>query len=258
MVQTALITGASGGIGEEFAKVLARKGMNLVLVARSQDKLQALAQQLQTQHNISVKVIAQDLSKVNSAQIVFDQLKDTPIDMLINNAGYGTYGYFHETDLQTELDEMQLNMVTLVHLTKLFLPQMLQRKHGRIMNVASTAAFQSGPLMAVYYATKSFVLNFGEALAVELKGTGVSVTTLCPGGTESGFQQRAAMTESKLVQNNMMTSKKVAEEGIEAMLKGRRVIVNGFRNQALAFLVRLLPRYTVTDMVFNMQKRVGH
>jgi uncharacterized protein len=258
MVQTALITGASGGIGEEFAKVLARKGMNLVLVARSQDKLQALAQQLQTQHNISVKVIAQDLSKVNSAQIVFDQLKDTPIDMLINNAGYGTYGYFHETDLQTELDEMQLNMVTLVHLTKLFLPQMLQRKHGRIMNVASTAAFQSGPLMAVYYATKSFVLNFGEALAVELKGTGVSMTTLCPGGTESGFQQRAAMTESKLVQNNMMTSKKVAEEGIEAMLKGRRVIVNGFRNQALAFLVRLLPRYTVTDMVFNMQKRVGH
>jgi uncharacterized protein len=258
MVQTALITGASGGIGEEFAKVLARKGMNLVLVARSQDKLQALAQQLQTQHKISVKVIAQDLSKANAPQIVFDQLKDTPIDMLINNAGYATYGYFHETDLQTELDEMQLNMVTLVHLTKLFLPQMLQRKHGHIMNVASTASFQSGPLMAVYYATKSFVLNFGEALAVELKGTGVSVTTLCPGATESGFQQRAAMTESKLVQNNMMTSKKVAEEGIEAMLKGRRVIVNGFRNQALAFLVRLLPRYTVTDMVFNMQKRVGH
>jgi len=260
MARTALITGASGGIGEEFAKIFAREKFNLVLVARSADKLLTLANDLQSKHGITVKVIPKDLAKHESPDELFAELQQAgmQIDVLVNNAGYATYGPFSEIPLKTELDEMQLNMVTLTHLTKLFLPGMVQRRDGKILNVASTAAFQPGPLMAVYYATKAYVLSLSEALAEELNGTGVTVTALCPGPTESGFQQRAAMTESKLVQGKLMTAKEVAEAGYQSMMKGQRVIVTGMMNKVMAFTTRFMPRNMLSRFVMNMQKRVEH
>ncbi|MEQ8674793.1 MAG: SDR family oxidoreductase [Aggregatilineales bacterium] len=258
MAKTALITGASGGIGEEFAKVFAREKYNLVLVARSEDKLIKLANELQSKYGVAVQVIAKDLAKPTAPQELFDDLKNTQIDALINNAGYATYGEFVTIDLQTELNEMQLNMVTLTHLTKLVLPAMIENGFGQILNVASTAAFQPGPLMAVYYATKAYVLSFSEAIAKELEGTGVTVSALCPGPTKSGFQQRADMTDSRLVQNGLMTAQAVAERGYKGLVKGERVVIPGFSNKIGALAIRFSPRNMVTNLVMNMQKRVEH
>ena len=258
MAKTALITGASGGIGEEFAKVFAREKYDLVLVARSEDKLIKLANDLQSKYGVAVQVIAKDLAKPDSPNELFDDLKNTQIDALVNNAGYATYGEFVKIDLQTELDEMQLNMVTLTHLTKLFLPAMVENGFGQILNVASTAALQPGPLMAVYYATKAYVLSFSEAIAKELEGTGVTVSALCPGPTESGFQQRAAMTDSRLVQSGLMSAQKVAERGYKGLVRGERVVIPGLSNKLGALAIRFSPRNMVTNLVMNMQKRVEH
>lgn len=258
MAKTALITGASGGIGEEFAKVFAREGYNLVLVARSENKLLALANSLQSQYGINVQVLPKDLAVPGSPDEIYTELSGTQIDALVNNAGYATYGPFIETDLQTELNEMQLNMVTLTHLTKLFLPGMVERGFGQVLNVASTAAFQPGPLMAVYYATKAYVLSFSEAIAKEVEDTGVIVSALCPGPTESGFQQRADMTDSKLVQNGLMTAQEVAERGYKGLVKGERVVIPGMSNKIGALSTRFVPRDMVTNIVKNMQERSGH
>lgn len=258
MAKTALITGASGGIGEEFAKVFAREGYNLVLVARSEDKLLKLANSLQSQYGINAQVLPKDLAVPGSPDEIYTELSGTQIDALVNNAGYATYGPFIETDLQTELNEMQLNMVTLTHLTKLFLPGMVERGFGQVLNVASTAAFQPGPLMAVYYATKAYVLSFSEAIAKEVEDTGVVVSALCPGPTESGFQQRADMTDSKLVQNGLMTAQEVAERGYKGLVKGERVVIPGMSNKIGALSTRFVPRDMVTNIVKNMQERSGH
>jgi len=257
--KTALITGASSGIGYEFTRLFAKNGYNLVLVARSEKQLMQVAQELQEQFGVSVKVIVKDLSNASAPEEVFTELEQegVTIDVLINNAGFATYGMFAEIDLATELQEMQLNMVTLTHLTKLFLPDMLKRRQGNILNVASTAAFQPGPLMAVYYATKAYVLSFSEALANELRGTGVSVTALCPGPTESGIQKRAKMEDSALVSGKkMMDAARVAHSGYRALMAGKTVVIPGLKNKLLAVAVRFSPRKVATQVARSMQERV--
>ncbi|HUN05819.1 MAG TPA: SDR family oxidoreductase [Aggregatilineales bacterium] len=257
---TALITGASGGIGLELARVFAREGHNLVLVARSAEKLEAVAAELSAKHGIQTLALSSDLAAPAAPQQVYDQVsaRNIAVEVLVNNAGIGNYGPFHENDVETDLTVARLNMIALTHLTRLFLPGMVQRKRGRILNVASTAAFLPGPLMAVYYASKHYVLALSEALAEELANTGVSVSTLCPGPTRTEFQDRAAMQESKLIQSGMMEVTTVAEAGYRGLMAGQRVIVPGIFNQITAFLPRLLPRRLVTRMVMQAQGRVGH
>jgi short-subunit dehydrogenase len=246
----ALVTGASSGIGRDLARQLAARGHDLVLVARSRDKLEELARSLEAEHKIAARVVTADLAAPDGPSQVKAALDGAPVDVLVNNAGYATFGEFAQLPLDGELSMIQVNVAALVQLTRLFLPEMVARKSGRILNVASTAAFQPGPLMAVYYASKAFVLSFSEAIAEELDGTGVTVTALCPGPTESGFQGRAQMESSKLVRGKkLMTSDEVARLGIEAMLRGRRVRVTGAMNRIMASSVRFLPRRTVTKLV---------
>ena len=256
--QTALVTGASGGIGLELAHVLAREGFDLVLVARRKDELDKLAKQLAKEHGIEASVVAKDLSKPEAPAELFKEMKGTVIDVLVNNAGFGTYGKFAEIDRDRDLQQIQLNVAALVHLTKLFVGPMLERKRGRILNVASTAAFQPGPLMAVYYATKAFVLSFSEAIATELAGSGVTVTALCPGPTESGFQASAKMQESGLFKSlPVADGKSVAEAGVAGMLKGRVIVVPGLVNKIGIQANRLTPRALVRNLVKRMQDRRG-
>jgi short-subunit dehydrogenase len=256
---TALITGASGGIGEEFARLFAASGHDLVLVARSAGKLEALARALAEEHGIAARVIAADLSDPAAPAKIARELDGVAIDVLVNNAGYGLYGEFTETELKEELDMIQLNLVALTHLTKLFLPGMVARKSGRILNVASTAAFQPGPLMTVYYATKAYVLSFSEGIAEELRGSGVTLTALCPGPTKTGFQAGAKMEASKLVRGkDIMGSAEVAKIGYAALMKGKRVVIPGAKNRFLAQSVRFLPRSTVVKAVKKAQERASH
>jgi len=246
--KTALVTGASSGIGYELAKCFARDGYNLVLVARSTDELRKIAAQLTSEHGISVKVISKDLSTPMSPQEIFDEVQADRIgiDILVNNAGFGTYGTFCNTNLKDELEMMQVNMVSPTHLIKLFLPGMIARGHGRILNVASMAAFQPGPLLAVYCASKSYVLSFSEALAEELRGTGVTVTALCPGPVRTGFAKRArtektrAMVRSLL--NKVWEANEVAAVGYNGLMKGKTIVITGKKYIISAFIVRCLPR----------------
>lgn len=258
--KTALITGASSGIGLAFAHLFAAEGYDLVVIARSEGKLQQLAQEIQTEHGVKVTVIAKDLTNPHSPREIYDALQAAGIhvDILVNNAGFATYGLFHESELQKEMDMIQLNIATLTEMTHLFLPPMIVRGEGKILNMASTAAFQPGPLMAVYYASKAFVLHFSEAIANELQGTGVTVTTLCPGPTESGFQARANMEDSKLVQNGLMSSAEVVRQGYEALLKGKTVEVPGLGNKLGTLAPRFVPRKITTALVRNLQERQEH
>jgi short-subunit dehydrogenase len=243
-----MITGASSGIGYELTKLFAKDHHNVVLVARSAAKLTQFADELQRQFAVDVKVIPMDLMSASAPQLLFNQLQSegVAIDFLVNNAGYGAYGEFARIPAEESLGQIQLNIAALTLLTKLFLEPMLQRRRGRILNVASTAAFQAGPLMAVYYASKAYVLSFSEALANELAGTGVAVTCLCPGPTETGFQERAAMGNSRLAKFGMMSAKSVAIQGYRAMLAGRPLVISGFRNWLVAESVRFAPRRIVT------------
>lgn len=257
---TALITGASSGIGLELAKIHASKGDNLVLVARNKSKLDGLKLEFERKFNIQVHIIDKDLSAINSAQEVYDETrsKGITIDYLINNAGFGDFGLFYETDWNKELQMINLNITTLTHFTKLFLKDMVARRGGKIMNVASTAAFQSGPTMAVYYATKAYVLNFSEAINNEVSDAGVTVTALCPGATESGFQAAAEMEESALVKGKKLpTSKEVAEYGYKAMMQGKPVAIHGLMNYIMANSVRFLPRKWVVKITRKVQDKVS-
>ena len=257
--RTALITGASGGIGLALAQVFARHGHDLVLIARSEDKLKALAADLEKQHGIRTRVLARDLTDPAAPDAIFEQLQTegVAVEILVNNAGYASYGCFHELELQRELNMIQLNVTTLVHLSHRFLQPMLARRRGRILNVASTAAFQPGPLMATYYATKSFVLSFSEAIANELQGQGVTVTALCPGPTASGFQARANMEDSRLVQDGLMDAATVAEAGYAGLMAGKTVVVPGTMNYLLTLAPRFAPRNVTTRIVRSMQERTG-
>jgi len=251
----ALITGASEGIGRELAKCFAGHKHHLVLVARSEEKLKRLAGEISSAHGVRVSCLAQDLSVPDGALKVRKRIEELglAIDVLVNNAGVGTFGLFAEADMERELRMMQLNMGSLTALTKLFLPEMLKRHRGRILNVASTAAFQPGPLMAVYYASKAYVLSFSEALANELEGTGVSVSVLCPGPTWSGFQQSAGMESSKLFRRGVMSAADVAGIAYRELMRGKTTIIPGWRNKILAFSVRLGPRKLLPMIVRLMQ-----
>jgi uncharacterized protein len=257
--KTVLITGASSGIGYELAQIFAINKYNLVLVARNEQKLNEIAHQFQEKFSILTKIIVEDLSLLDVPKKIFQELQQEKItiDILVNNAGFATYGFFWETDLKDELQMMQLNMVALTHLSKLFLKEMVARQQGKILNIASTAAFQPGPLMAVYYATKAYVLSFSEALANELIGTGVTVTALCPGPTESGFQAKANMERSQLVSGKkIMDAKTVAEIGYRGLMNNQTVVIPGLKNQLLALSIRFTPRNLVTKIVRSMQKKV--
>jgi short-subunit dehydrogenase len=256
--KTALITGASTGIGLEFAKIFAQNGNNLVLVARTQSKLEALAQELSAAKGIKTWVFAYDLSLPESATQLFEacQNANLTIDYLVNNAGFGDYGAFHQSRWQKQADMIQLNIQTLTHLTHLFLPQMIQNRRGKILNVASVAAFQPGPYMSVYFATKAYVLSFSEALAAELEGTGVTVTALCPGPTESEFFKNAQAQDSNLVKGKKLpTAKEVALYGYERLLAGDTVAIHGAVNFILANTSRFMPRSLVTKISKIVMKK---
>lgn len=253
-VGVALVTGASSGIGLELSKLFAADGYDLVLVARSEDALRELGEELQRDHGVNVTVVVKDLARPESPAEIQSALKarDIPVDVLVNNAGFATSGPFVETDLDTELDEIQVNVTALTELTKRFLPAMVERGEGRVLNVASTAAFQPGPYMAVYYATKAYVLSFSEAISAELDGTGVTVTALCPGATETSFDERAGISDTPLFQGNLASAAAVAQTGYRATMKGKPVAVHGLRNRLLTLSVRLMPRRVVRTVVKRM------
>lgn len=256
-MKTALITGASSGIGMELAKIHASSGDNLILVARNEKKLNELASDLIAKYKIEVSIFPIDLSLPNSAKEVFDfiQKQKLQVDYLINNAGFGDFNFLHDTNWEKQAMMIDLNIKTLTHLTHLFLPEMILRKSGKIMNVASTAAFLPCPMMAVYAATKHFVLAFSEALANELADKGITVTALCPGATASGFQDVAAMQESGFMTQKFATSESVAKYGHKSMLKGKRVAIPGFLNKATAGIIRFMPRKLVTRVARKMIDR---
>lgn len=257
---TALITGASGGIGEELAKVFAAHGFDLILVARSGAKLEELGQVLSAQRGVKVYPLAADLSAPGSTAEVMDKVAqiELTVDVLVNNAGFADFSEFHWSDLGKQLQMIQLNITTLTELTHRVLPGMVERGHGHVLNLASTAAFMPGPLMSVYYATKAYVLSFSEAIHEELKGSGVSVTALCPGPVATGFQSRAAMEGSKLLSNPLnppTTPDRVAKAGYEALMRGQAVVIPGLMNQIQALAPKLLPRSLVPGIIKNASVR---
>lgn len=253
---TALITGASAGIGHDLAVVLAENGHNLVITARDETRLEQLADDLRSRFGVHVEVIAKDLGRPESARELFDEVaaRGVQIDVLINNAGFGAGGRFDEIPVEKMLQMLQVNVTALTELTRLFLPGMIQRKEGRVMNVASTAAFVSGPLMAEYYASKAYVLSLSEAIAFELKRSGVTVTALCPGPTATEFQKRAGLEHSALFKHAGMDSMTVARIGYRAMMAGKRIAIPGFTNRLLTGLNRFVPRILVGSVVKKLNQ----
>ena len=253
-----LITGASSGIGYELASVFAKNNHNLILVARSTEKLESLKFEIEKNFQVVADVITLDLSKQNSAEELFAIVhkKKIHVDVLVNNAGFGDHSLFFSQD-STKIEEMiLLNVLTLTKLTKLFLPAMVSMKYGKILNVASTAAFQPGPLMSVYYATKAYVLSFTEGLYEELKGTGVSITALCPGPTESGFQSVANLSNVALMDAlKLPTSKDVAEFGYKALMSDKAVAIHGFMNTMMAKSAGFIPRTILRKLVMKLQEK---
>jgi uncharacterized protein len=254
-MKTALVTGASSGIGKAFAEVLAKEGYNLVLIARREKRLKAVKKDLEEKHNVTVMVIAKDLAAHDSTEMVFSllQKKKLTVDILINNAGFGDYGFFLDRDWGKQKQMIQLNIIALTHFTKLFAQEMVKNGSGRIVNVASIASFFPGPLMSVYYATKSFVLHFSEALANEVRESGVTVTALCPGVTESEFQVAADMKRSKVARGGFPTSMDVALFGYKAMMRGDVVAIYGWKNKMIVFLARVLPRSLTVFLLRKFQ-----
>ncbi len=250
--KTVLITGASSGIGYELGKLFAADGANLVLVARNERRLNEIASDLAQTYGVRVTVLAKDLSDPASPDEIFTalQAQSIDVDVLVNNAGFGTYGPFVQIDWAEELSMLQVNVVSLTHLTKLFLPGMIARRSGRILNVGSTGSFAPGPLMAAYCATKAYVLSLSEAISEEVRGTGVSVTALCPGVTRTGFQARANVEHIQLTSGSMMSARQVAEAGYRALLRGQAIVVPGFLNQLQTFAVRIAPR--------SLARRIAH
>ena len=258
MSKTALITGASGGIGYELALLFAGDGLDCILVARSHDKLNALAARMESEFRVKTLVLPKDLSKSTAVDEIDEEVTaaSMQVDVLVNNAGFPVFGLFSETDLRTELEMLQVNVVALTALTKLFLKGMIERRYGRILNLASTAAFEPGPLMAVYYASKAYVLSFSEALANELHGTGVTVTALAPGPTRTGFQKRGQLEDSRLVQGEIADALSVALAGYRGLMAGKTLVIPGFTNKLIPLIVRVSPRGVVTRVVRRMQERV--
>lgn len=242
--ETVLVTGASSGIGLELAKCFAADRSDLVLVARRADRMEALAKELEGKHGITARVVAKDLTRPEAPAELFESLKNrgVHVDVLVNNAGFGLQGKFFELDPRRQLDMIQLNVLALTELSRLFLPPMIARRKGGVLNVGSTAGFQPGPNLAVYYATKAFVLSFTEAIAEELKGTGVHATILCPGPTHTEFVARANMESSKLFKAGAMSAERAARKGHRAFRRKRVIAIPGMVNEIGAFMPRLSPR----------------
>lgn len=263
--RAALITGASAGIGAELARVFARDGWEVVLVARGRDGLEKVGRELAQKHGARYHVLSADLADPAAPQAIYDAVQALGIEIhaLVNNAGFGVLGPFVEmgreppTELAKELEMLQVNVVALTHLSKLFLPAMVKRGRGYLLNVASTAAFQPGPLMAVYYATKAYVLSLSEALSVELAGTGVTSTVLCPGPTRTEFSTRADMDTTRLFRvAHVMTAEEVAQAGYRAMLAGKSSVVTGGMNRVMAAATRFVPRGVSARIAKRLQERV--
>lgn len=256
MQQTAVITGAASGLGYELMLLLAKDNYNLVLIDIDKEKLKKIQTELQKTSNSKVKIISTDLSKSNSATSVFSTLENSTIDVLVNCAGFGVFGSFADTNWEKESAMLNLHIITITHLTKLVLQGMVDRGYGKILNVSSLAAFQPGPMMALYYASKSYLLSFSEAIANELKNTGVSVTVLCPGPTKTCFQEVVSSSSSNnKISFNMACPKAVAAYGYKAMLKGKVVAVPGVFNKFLANLPRFLSRNRTTSIVRKIQEK---
>ncbi len=256
MKKLALVTGASSGIGRELACIHAESGHDVIIVARRENKLIELKEQLEKQFGCKVYVFATDLTSKEELENLYSQVDNLkrPLHFLINNAGFGDFGEFLSSDIKLQEDMIELNITALTKITRHFLPGLVETK-GKILNIASVAAFQPGPMMSVYFATKAYVLSFSEALYQELKLKGVTVTTLCPGPTESGFMDYSGMGESKLVKGlTLSTSKTVAKYGYKAMMNGNSVVVHGVRNRLLIFFIRFLPRKLVASLALRLMK----
>ncbi|AEH01619.1 SDR family oxidoreductase [Lacinutrix sp. 5H-3-7-4] len=254
--KTAIVTGAASGIGLEFTHLLAKDNYNLVLVDVDYTKLNAVKIKIEKEYNINTQIIVSDLSKVDSAKHVYSQINSKTIDVLINNAGFGVFGSFSNTSWSKEANMLHLHVITVTQLTKLVLQNMEAQNSGKILNVSSLAAFMPGPMMALYYASKSYLLSFSEAIANELKHTGITVTALCPGQTNTGFQDvvSSASTENK-INFNIACPNAVAVYGYKAMHKGRVVAIPGMFNKFLATLPRFLTRNRVRTIVRNVQDK---
>ncbi|WP_426347981.1 SDR family NAD(P)-dependent oxidoreductase [Alloiococcus sp. CFN-8] len=251
-----LITGASSGIGLELCHLLAEAGNNIILVARKEKELYELRSSLMKQYDIQVEVIIKDLAAPNAPKEIYTHImnREIKVDTLINNAGVGSFGPFSKISLEKDMNLIDVNIRALTELTKLFLPELLKREKGRILNVASTAGFMPGPYMATYYASKAYVISFTEALASELKGTAVTVSVLCPGPTKTGFQAKAEMKKSDFVTLGVMEAKAVALCGFNGMLKGKTIIIPGALNKLLVYGSKLFPRKLLTALAKSTQK----
>ena len=253
--ETVLVTGASSGIGCELARLFAADKSNLVLVARRQEKLEQLAAELRRDYGVEVRVLAEDLADPKSPQAIFDALAadSVTVDVLVNNAGFGAAGPVADLPLEKQLDMVQVNVAALTHLTRLFLPGMIQRRSGGILNVGSTAGFQPGPYMAVYYATKAYVFSFTEALAEEVIGTGVRVTCLAPGATATEFAAVADLENKLLFRLGTANASTVAQAGYRGFRRGKLLVIPGPRNKLGAMVVRFVPRAWVRKVVKRLQ-----
>jgi short-subunit dehydrogenase len=255
----AVVTGASAGIGRELATILAREGHDLVLVARREAELASLAEELEKKYGASSRVVPADLAQPDAASTVVKAIgADTPVDVLVNNAGFGGHGAFVDNDREFELRMLAVNVVALTDLTKLLLPGMVARGRGRVLNVASTAGFQPGPFMAVYYASKAYVLSFSQAIAEEVSGTGVTVTCLAPGVTETEFQKVANIEDQPLTRGPLsMTAAAVAEAAYKGMQRGRLLVIPGLHNRIGAESTRFAPRKVMLKVVRRLHP-AGH
>lgn len=257
--KTALVTGAVSGIGREFTEILAGNKYNLVLVDKHQDKCEQLKDHLEGKHDVHVTLFVEDLTEPHAPFKIHNTLteRNVEIDVLVNNAGIGVFGRFSETEWQHEANLLRLNVITLTHLTKLFMADMVERKRGKILNVASIGGFQAVPLQSVYSASKAYVLSFTEAIASELKGTGVTATALCPGPTATGFfDAHKAQGLNIYNEQKIATAREVAEHGYKAMMEGKHVSIHGFMNALMINLSRLIPRKLLTTLAHK--KMEGH
>ena len=257
MKKTALITGASGGIGKEFATLHAEQGGNLILVARSQNKLEILKKELEQKHNIKAEVIVKDLDKPNAAKELYETVKSSGIevDYLVNNAGFGGIGNFHERDIKEDLAMIRLNVEVLTELTYYFLQDFTKRNSGKILNVSSTASLMPGPLQAVYFATKAYVASFSNAISEELKGTNITVTNLMPGATETDFGKVSGMDKTVLF-DKTASPRKVAQDGYNGMIKGKLDVISGlsFGQKVMNMMLPFLPKKLILKQVKQMQQ----
>ena len=255
-LKTALVTGAASGLGLELSLLLAKDSYNLILIDIDEENLVLAKEKVKTENNVEIRLLVKDLSKPNIAKVIFNEIEGERIDVLVNNAGFGIFGTFTDTTWERESDMLNLHIMTTTHLTKLLLNGMVERGSGRILNMSSLAAFQPGPLMSLYYASKAYILSFSEAIANELKGTGVTVTVLCPGQTNTSFQRVVSNSSSdNKIGFNVASPKDVARYGYKAMMKGNTIAIPGRFNKFLASLHRFVSRGMATKIIRNIQEK---